>query len=117
MPLSRERFSEVRHYGLLLAGVRYEIWCLRPHNIAATSCYSTNSWTGCNMQKIHSGDLDTNAGIMDYINWINEIHCWGNTRHSVGCARDIENRLLPKGKALANDLAPLALVKKDDLRV
>lgn len=116
MPLSRERFSEVRHYGLLLAGVRYEIWCLRPHNIADTSCYSTNSWTGCNMQKIHSGDLDTNAGIMDYINWINEIHCWGNTRHSVGCARDIENRLLPKGKALANDLAPLALVKKDNLR-
>lgn len=114
-PFGREHFSDVRHYGLLLAGVRFEIWCLRPHN--NTSSYSTNSWTGCDMKRVYSGDLDTSTGIKDCINWINEIHCWGNTRHSSGCARDIESRLLPEGKMLTSTMAQLALVKKEHLQV
>ncbi|KAL0253367.1 hypothetical protein SLS55_010344 [Diplodia seriata] len=109
---SKARLSDVRHYGLLLAGVRYEVWSLRPHSHMN---YSTNSWTGCSMRRIHSGDLDTTTGIKEYVHWINEIHCWGNTRHSSDCVRDIESRLLPEGKALATTLAQLALVKMGDL--
>lgn len=116
-PLSRERFSDVRHYGLLLAGVKYEVWCMRPHNQIGVSRYSTSAWSGCSMRRVHSGDLDTKTGITDYINWINEIHCWGNTRHSSSCVSDIEARLIPEGKALTNTFAQLTLTTMDDLGI
>lgn len=82
--LRRCRFSDVRHYGLLLAGTQYKVWCLRPEEGA------TVDWNGCNMRKVYTGSLLTEAGIRDYINWINEIHYWGNLTHGFGCVRDIE---------------------------
>lgn len=75
-------FKGLRHYGLLLAGVHYEFWCFQPHS-------SAHSWSGCSMRRICAGELDNDAGVRNYINWINETHKWGNTIHSNGCASDI----------------------------
>lgn len=81
--LRKCQFSDVRHYSLLLTGAQYEVWCLRPEDGAMVG------WNGCSMRKVYTGNLITEAGIRDYINWINEIHYWGNITHGSGCVRDI----------------------------
>ncbi|OJD34088.1 uncharacterized protein BKCO1_25000100 [Diplodia corticola] len=81
--------SDVRHYGLLLAGVQYEFWCLEPTFLDKHGC-STGGWNGCVMKQVYADSLDTECGIKHYIDWINEIHRWGNTEHSSGCFSDIE---------------------------
>ncbi|KAI0875521.1 hypothetical protein GGS24DRAFT_515436 [Hypoxylon argillaceum] len=72
---------QMRHYGLTCTGVRWNLWCTVPK--------SFDSWTGCNMLRLYSGDCDVFEGVQQLIGIINDIHYWGLEVHGKSCKADI----------------------------
>ncbi|KAI0095526.1 hypothetical protein GGR51DRAFT_544971 [Nemania sp. FL0031] len=72
---------QMRHYGLICAGVRWTLFCTVPK--------SFDSWTGCNMVKVHSSELDVFTGVQRLIGIVNDIHYWGLEVHGKSIKADI----------------------------
>ena len=78
------RTRMLRHYGLTMQGDEYTVWCTRP---TLTDDYS---WVGCEMERIGCGKCSREHDIRELIYWINEIHCWGLTKHAPRVEKDIK---------------------------
>lgn len=68
-------------YGLVLGGVRFEIWELAPKCV--------DEWRGSSSRKVANGVLDEEEDVGALMDWLNEIHRWGNTVHANACAQAI----------------------------
>ncbi len=82
---SGDHVKILRHYGIIMGGANYSIWCLTPKMEAPDW-----QWAGCTMTRVKTGDCTTKAGVLTLIEWINEIHCWGLTKHARSCERDVK---------------------------
>lgn len=95
--------SVVRHYGILMAGVAFEVCVF----VADTSEDDGNNddnegnngpsaapppplrWAGCRITTLASGNLTEGPGVELLLHWINEIHAWGGAVHARACKREI----------------------------
>ena len=93
--LRQKRFSQketwttrrtrvLRHYGLTMEGEQYTVWCTRP------TLTNDFAWAGCEMEMIGYGLCSSDEDIRELIYWINEIHCWGLTKHALRVEKDIK---------------------------
>lgn len=74
----------IRHYTLTMQGSAYTMWCMRPKLAAGVE------WSGCDMTRVSQGRCVEQEDVRKLIFWINEIHCWGLTRHGLGCLNDVK---------------------------
>ncbi|KAH8696844.1 hypothetical protein GQ44DRAFT_779484 [Phaeosphaeriaceae sp. PMI808] len=65
---SEEHMNQMRHYGITFTGSTWDLWCTMPKTF--------ETWTGCSMSTIYSGDCCILAGVQQLISIINDIHYW-----------------------------------------
>lgn len=91
----------LRHYGLTMKGSTYTVFVSEPR---LTKDYM---WAGCQMTKLCRGDLDIPASVRDFIDWMNEIHCWGLTIHGPKCEEDVKVCINPRESRIrTSEIAP-----------
>ncbi|KAF4306616.1 hypothetical protein GTA08_BOTSDO04854 [Botryosphaeria dothidea] len=100
----------LRHYGLTLTGLTWAIWCITPSCTNSDPC----CWNGCNVRQIGKGVLNRPGSVEKLASWLNEIHRWGNTVHSVACMNDIKavvraDRLAQRTSLLTDEIESLHL--------
>lgn len=79
--------ADMKHYGLLMAGVEYSFWV-----IEAKAKYfggTTAGWEGCSARRLARGRLDIEPQAKIFAEWLNEIHRWGLTVHAPEVQYDI----------------------------
>ncbi|KAJ8129008.1 hypothetical protein O1611_g4625 [Lasiodiplodia mahajangana] len=76
-----EQKGEMRHYSITFAEVRWIVWCTVPK--------SFETWTGCNMSKLYSGDCDILECVQKLLGIVNDIHYWGLEVNGKSCKADI----------------------------
>jgi len=76
--------SRVRHYGLTMTGALFTVWCLLP------TFKPGFVWSGCEMIRVEEGTCTEAPDVRKLIDWLNEIHCWGLTRHGATCLKDVK---------------------------
>lgn len=47
------------------------------------------AWRGCEMAYLTGGRLTGREDVGQLVDWINEIHCWGNTAYATACVNDV----------------------------
>ncbi|KAL1614900.1 hypothetical protein SLS56_011985 [Neofusicoccum ribis] len=100
----------LRHYGLTLTGIDWAIWCIVPRCVDSDPC----CWNGCDMRQVSKGALNRPVSVGKLAAWLNEIHRWGNTVHSVACMNDIKavvraDRLAQRTSLLTDEMELLLL--------
>ncbi|KAI9773886.1 MAG: hypothetical protein M1840_006112 [Geoglossum simile] len=108
LQMSGEKWSEqdkdqMRHYGITFTGSTWKLWCTVPQTF--------QTWTGCVMSTIYSGDCCILAGVQQLIGIINDIHYWGLEVHGRSCKKDIAAKIHSDPDADANDIALLGEVQ------
>lgn len=78
------RTRVLRHYGLTMEGEEFTVWCTRP------TLTDDFTWAGCEMERIEYGKCSRDEDVRELIHWINEIHCWGLTKHALRVEKDIK---------------------------
>lgn len=80
--------AALRHFGLLLAGCSWELYCM---TAVARSGGEEGAvaWCGCEMAHLAGGRLTGREDVGQLVDWINEIHCWGNTAYATACVNDV----------------------------
>ena len=78
-------FEDIRVYGITLQGASFMVWYIQPE-LRETTC----EWAGCIMTRIFHGSCESVFDIEEFIDWINEIHCWGLGVHGPSCQKDIK---------------------------
>ncbi|KAF2675942.1 hypothetical protein K458DRAFT_397425 [Lentithecium fluviatile CBS 122367] len=63
---SEEHKSQMRHYGITFTESTSDLWCNVPKTF--------ESWTGCEMSTIYSGDCCILAGVQQLVSIINDIY-------------------------------------------
>ncbi|KAL9023065.1 MAG: hypothetical protein Q9196_007404, partial [Gyalolechia fulgens] len=76
--------GEIKVYGITFEGMGYAVWCVTPDMTAEFR------WDGCSVARIGHGNCTSSADLRRLIGWINEIHCWGLTKHAQSCQDDIK---------------------------
>ncbi|KAI4168711.1 MAG: hypothetical protein LQ343_006215 [Gyalolechia ehrenbergii] len=76
--------SEIKVYGITFEGTGYVVWCVTPDMTADFQ------WNGCSLTRVGHGNCTSSVDLKRLIGWINEIHCWGLTRHAQSCQDDIK---------------------------
>ncbi len=74
----------MRHYALTFTGDTYTFWCMTPNT------NTDRKWAGCQMNKVYKADCSYVEGVVQFADWVNEIHRWGLTVHGPGCEEDIK---------------------------
>lgn len=69
-PWTNKLTKVLHHYGLTIKGGEYTIWLITP-------TLSGFQWAGCSMEAIGHGFCTEADDVHGFIDWINEIHCWG----------------------------------------
>ncbi|KAL9116464.1 MAG: hypothetical protein Q9187_007011, partial [Circinaria calcarea] len=78
----------LRHYALTFVGPLFDVWMLQVAPVGADGC-----WTGCTMRRLYGADCTDEYGVRDLVDWVNEIHRWGLSRHGPSCEQDIKTVL------------------------
>jgi len=73
--------QQMRHYGIILTGSAWDLWCTVPKTL--------ETWTGCVMSRIYSGDCSIHPGPARLVGIVNDIHYWGLHVHGRSCKNDI----------------------------
>lgn len=88
--------AAVRHFGVVVAGTAFEVWCARPtgddtddDDDGGPEEKEPCVWRGCRMSKVAGGSVVKRKQLVALVDWINEIHCWGNTVYAEACAKDV----------------------------
>ncbi|KAI9779962.1 MAG: hypothetical protein M1839_007118 [Geoglossum umbratile] len=108
LQMSGEKWSEqdkdqMRHYGVTFTGSTWKLWYTVPQTF--------QTWTGCVMSTIYSGDCCILAGVQQLIGIINDIHYWGLEVHGRSCKKDIATKIHSDPDADANDITLLGEVQ------
>ncbi|KAL6156915.1 hypothetical protein ACJQWK_06521 [Exserohilum turcicum] len=82
---SEEDKSQMRHYGITFTGSTWDLWCTVPRTF--------ETWTGCEMSTIYSGDCCIRAGVQKLVSIVNDIHYWGLAIHGRSCKADIAAKI------------------------
>jgi hypothetical protein len=82
----------LRHYGLTFMGPRFIFWVFQ---ISWTG--ERQGWNGCTMTRLCGADCTDEYGVRELVDWINEIHRWGLSRHGPSCERNIKAVLRGSG--------------------
>jgi hypothetical protein len=69
----------IRHYSLT-----FVFWVLRP------TLDNAGRWNGCAMKRLVGADCTDAYGVRELVDWINEIHRWGLSKHGPSCERAIK---------------------------
>ena len=91
--------NQMRHYGITFTGSTWDLWCTVPKTF--------ETWTGCSMSTIYSGDCCILAGVQQLISIINDIHYWGLVVHGRSCKADIAAKIHSDPDADTNDITLL----------
>ncbi|PVH91204.1 hypothetical protein DM02DRAFT_620653 [Periconia macrospinosa] len=93
---SEEDMSQMRHYGITFTGSSWDLWCTVPKTF--------ETWTGCNMSTIYSGDCCILAGVQQLVSIMNDVHYWGLQVHGRSCKADIAAKIHSDPDADTNDI-------------
>jgi len=96
---SNEHKNQMRHYGITFTGSTWDLWCTVPKTF--------ETWTGCDMSTIYSGDCCILAGVQQLVNIVNDIHYWGLAVHGRSCKADIAAKIHSDPDADTNDITLL----------
>ncbi|KAF2804512.1 uncharacterized protein BDZ99DRAFT_467519 [Mytilinidion resinicola] len=91
--------NQMRHYGITFTGSTWDLWCTVPKTF--------ETWTGCSMSAIYSGDCCILAGVEKLTSTINDIHYWGLMVHGKSCKADIAAKIHSDPDADTNDITLL----------
>lgn len=83
-PWNAHKSKVIRHYGMTMEGTKYTVWVVEP------KLTEQFEWEGCEMKSIYTGYLTSAANVRNFIDWINEIHCWGLTTHGLSVEDDVK---------------------------
>ena len=84
-PWGKRHAQVLKHYGATFMGCTFNIWCIEP------KLTEESEWEGCCMTRMYFGNCMSRPNVLNLIDWINEIHCWGLTVHGPSCERDIKS--------------------------
>jgi hypothetical protein len=96
---SEEHKSQMRHYGITFTGSTWDLWCTVPKTF--------ETWTGCEMSTIYSGDCCILVGVQQLVSIVNDIHYWGLAAHGRSCKADIAAKIHSDPDADTNDITLL----------
>jgi hypothetical protein len=88
---------QMRHYGITFTGSTWELWCTMPKTL--------ETWTGCVMSKIHSGDCSIHPGPARLVGIVNDIHYWRLKVHGMGCKKDMVDEVRADPDADQGDIS------------
>ena len=97
----------LRHYGLTMRGSRYTVWVTLPK-------FDDYEWAGCGMSKLLEGDCKDYYDVVNLIHWINEIHCWGLTKHAPRVAKDVKYCIGSQGGRTGQRVSNIERDSEDD---
>ena len=81
---TEEDLKDLRHYGLSFTGAKYRFWCITP------KIDESYDWIGACMLRVYQNDCTSVSGVVNFVDWVNEIHRWGLTIHAPACELDIK---------------------------
>ncbi|KAF2003780.1 hypothetical protein P154DRAFT_572960 [Amniculicola lignicola CBS 123094] len=87
---------QMRHYGITFTGSTWDLWCTVPKTL--------ETWTGCIMSKIYSGDCSIHPGPARLVGIVNDIHYWGLHVHGRSCKNDIADKVHADADADTDDI-------------
>ncbi|KAI0100044.1 hypothetical protein GGR51DRAFT_533652 [Nemania sp. FL0031] len=93
--LAAEDISNIRHYTLTFVGPAFCVWVLQP-------TIRDGQWNGCTMTSLLAADCIDEYAVEALIDWVNEIHRWGLSKHGPSCERDVKSILKVSGVRTSN---------------
>ncbi|KAK0262701.1 hypothetical protein LTR35_017697 [Friedmanniomyces endolithicus] len=114
--------DDLKHYGITFEGSQFVTYVVEPmpaliptpgvvdgHDImvqpasleapsaGSAAAKPVHAWHGCEMRRLAQGDCTIPRDVERLVNWVNEIHRWGITRHAQSVQRDIKVSLADDG--------------------
>ncbi|KAF2842628.1 hypothetical protein M501DRAFT_925368 [Patellaria atrata CBS 101060] len=98
-PWSEDDKAHMRHYGITFTGSIWNLWYIAPNTF--------ETWTGCSMSCIYSGDCAILSGVQQLAAVINDVHFWGMMVHGQSCKADITAKIRSDPDADTGDITLL----------
>ena len=90
---------QMRHYAITFTGSTWNLWCTVPR--------SFDTWSGCDMSTIYSGDCCILSSVQQLVAVVNDVHYWGLAVHGRSCKADIAAKIHSDPEVDTNDVTLL----------